>query len=973
MLLPLFNCNYQSSSSLLPISSFPKPLLRPKFLLLRPSASADTQTVPDSAIKRIADKLRSLGYVEDDDRNKPPTQTLDPTTNAAPGEVFIPLPNQLPKHRVGHTIDTSWSAPEKSKKKGEERGERVPTLAELTMPREEVRRLRRLGIELKKKLKVGKAGVTEGIVNGIHERWRNSEVVKLFVEDVWRLNMQRTHDLLERKTGGLVVWRSGGIIVLYRGANYKFPYFSSDPNSTNDTSAATSLSSSTDSGVDVREESFSSDADGTNSTITNLSTKMPQPHLIQGVGSPNRVRFQLPGEAQLAEEVNRLLDGLGPRFTNWWGYDPLPVDADLLPAILPRYRKPFRLLPYGVKPKLTNDELTILKRLGWPLPCHFVLGRNKNLQGLAASIVKLWEKSEIAKIAVKRGVENTNSELMAEELKWLTGGTLLSRDKEFIIFYRGKDFLPAAVSSAIEERRKCAIPKEEQGTGYSSSVMTQQECKDGMVDSSHEDEWDGIKGLERNLVSEQKKLGFTEADMNSTRNKLHVALEKKARAEKLLAELEKGEIPQEPEIDKEGITEEERFMLRKVGLRMKPFLLLGRRGVFDGTVENMHLHWKYRELVKVICGGRSIQEVQGIAQTLETESGGILVTVERISKGFAILVYRGKNYKQPASLRPRTLLSKREALKRSIEAQRHKSLKLHVLKLTRNVDELKLQLARERSGFDSSSFNSNDGTACPETNQQDMLRDSPLLCLDKVDEFNITEPEPEPVSELEREESRVLMGSNGLGVDAQSATCPDDPESQGSCYLPAVNAESHVGDEKAITPVESTKNGTNNSVHSPAKNIPCGVPVRAVWLSNRERLLLRKQALKMKKRPVLAVGKSNIVTGVAKTIKTHFQRHPLAIVNVKGRAKGTSVQELVSKLEEATGAVLVSHETNKVILYRGWGAEVEPGQTVERNDIKDAMKTSVGRKGEFRPVISPELLDAIRLECGLHRTPEEVK
>ncbi|KAG5527334.1 hypothetical protein RHGRI_028282 [Rhododendron griersonianum] len=559
---------------------------------------------------------------------------------------------------------------------------------------------------------------------------------------------------------------------------------------------------------------------------------------------------------------------------------------------------------------------------------------------------------------------------------WLTGGTLLSRDKEFIVFYRGKDFLPAAVSSAIEERRKCAIPKEEQGTGYSSSVMTQQECKDGMVDSSHEDEWDGIKGPERNLVSEQKKLGFTEADMNSTRNKLHVALEKKARAEKLLVELEKGEIPQEPEIDKEGITEEERFMLRKVGLRMKPFLLLGeifgltsgRRGVFDGTVENMHLHWKYRELVKVICGGRSIQEVQGIAQTLETESGGILVTVERISKAYISLV--------SISLKVVVLLNVSNSFSHMMQ-----SLKLHVLKLTRNVDELKLQLAkdketnkpakranfqlaRERSGFDSSSFNSNDGTdastACPETNQQDMLRDSPLLCLDKVDEFNITEPEP--VSELEREESRLLMGSNGLGVDAQSATCPDDPGSQGSCYLPAVNAESHVGDEKAITPVESTKNGTNNSVHSPVKNIPCGVPVRAVWLSNRERLLLRKQALKMKKRPVLAVGKSNIVTGVAKTINTHFQRHPLAIVNVKGRAKGTSVQELVSKLEEATGAVLVSHEINKVILYRGWGAEVEPGQTVERNDIKDATKTSVGRKGEFRPVISPELLDAIRLE-----------
>ena len=52
-------------------------------------------------------------------------------------------------------------------------------------------------------------------------------------------------------------------------------------------------------------------------------------------------------------------------------------------------------------------------------------------------------------------------------------------------------------------------------------------------------------------------------------------MEKKARAEKLLAELEKEETLQEAEIDKEGITEEERYMLRKVGLRMKPFLLLG--------------------------------------------------------------------------------------------------------------------------------------------------------------------------------------------------------------------------------------------------------------------------------------------------------------------------------------------------------------------------------------------------------------
>lgn len=51
------------------------------------------------------------------------------------------------------------------------------------------------------------------------------------------------------------------------------------------------------------------------------------------------------------------------------------------------------------------------------LPFLLLPGRNRKLQGLAVAIVKLWEKCELVKIAVKRGVQNTNSELMAEELK----------------------------------------------------------------------------------------------------------------------------------------------------------------------------------------------------------------------------------------------------------------------------------------------------------------------------------------------------------------------------------------------------------------------------------------------------------------------------------------------------------------------------------------------------------------------------
>lgn len=96
----------------------------------------------------------------------------------------------------------------------------------------------------------------------------------------------------------------------------------------------------------------------------------------------------------------------------------------------------------------------------------------------------------------------------------------------------------------------------------------------------------------------------------------------------------------------------------------------GRRGVFDGTVENMHLHWKYRELVKIMVNAKTFDQVKKIALALEAESGGVLVSVDKVSKKYAIIVYRGKDYQRPSTLRPKNLLTKRKALARSIELQR---------------------------------------------------------------------------------------------------------------------------------------------------------------------------------------------------------------------------------------------------------------------------------------------------------------
>lgn len=89
--------------------------------------------------------------------------------------------------------------------------------------------------------------------------------------------------------------------------------------------------------------------------------------------------------------------------------------------------------------------------------------------------------------------------------------------------------------------------------------------------------------------------------------------------------------------------------------------------MFDGVIENMHLHWKHKVLVKLISKQRrSFAFVEDTARfTREYESGGVLVAIEKVPKGFALIYYRGKNYQ-----RPRNLLTKAKALKRSIALQR---------------------------------------------------------------------------------------------------------------------------------------------------------------------------------------------------------------------------------------------------------------------------------------------------------------
>lgn len=121
---------------------------------------------------------------------------------------------------------------------------------------------------------------------------------------------------------------------------------------------------------------------GDNSTIISVNSD----RLINGPIAKDRnvhctdlsnVHFETQNsiEGSLYErEANRLLSGLGPRFIDWWWKKPLPVDADLLPEVVPGFKPPLRMCPTGERTKLTDDELTYLRKLARSLPTHFALG-----------------------------------------------------------------------------------------------------------------------------------------------------------------------------------------------------------------------------------------------------------------------------------------------------------------------------------------------------------------------------------------------------------------------------------------------------------------------------------------------------------------------------------------------------------------------------------------------------------------------
>ncbi|CAH8316797.1 unnamed protein product [Eruca vesicaria subsp. sativa] len=520
--------------------------------------------------------------------------------------------------------------------------ERVFTTADLILDQGLLKRLRLEGSKLRKWVNVRKAGVTETVVNDVRLIWEGNELAMVRFDVPLCRNMERAQEIIELKTGGLVVLSKKEFLVVYRG-----------PPSSERTSS--------------------------------------------------KGQDEISSSSLYEREGDRLLNGLGPRYMDWWMRRPFPVDADLLPEVVDGYRTPSRRCPPNTRAKLSDQELTYLRNIAQALPFHFVLGRNYGLQGLASAILKLWEKCVIAKIAIKWGALNTNNEEMAEELKHLTGGVVILRNKYLIILFRGKDFLSDEVADLVDDRERLLRryqhfeeTKRESDIEISEVVTNgeqlEEASKTGTLSEFQELQRKFGEMEMRNLETEAEKAKL-EKELKSQEHKLFIL---KSKIEKTTTELLKLNSlwkPSDPDDDVEILTNEERECLRRIGLRMNSSLVLGRRGVFDGVMEGLHQHWKHREVVKVITMQKIFSRVVYTAKSLEAESNGVLISIEKLKEGHAILIYRGKNYKRPSSkLMAQNLLTKRKALQRSVSMQRLGSLKFFAYQRERAIEDLKLSL-----------------------------------------------------------------------------------------------------------------------------------------------------------------------------------------------------------------------------------------------------------------------------------------
>ncbi|KAI4330163.1 hypothetical protein MLD38_028466 [Melastoma candidum] len=179
------------------------------------------------------------------------------------------------------------------------------------------------------------------------------------------------------------------------------------------------------------------------------------------------------------------------------------------------------------------------------------------------------------------------------------------------------------------------------------------------------------KKLRKKLMTDEERLIY-----NLKRAKKKVAL--------LLQKLKKYELPElpPPRHDPELLTPEQLQAYKKIGFKNKNYVPVGVRGVFGGVVQNMHLHWKFHETVQVCCDNFPKEKIKEMATMLARLSGGIVINIHNVK---TIIMFRGRNYRQPKNLIPINTLTKRKALFKARFEQALESQKLNIKKIEQQL------------------------------------------------------------------------------------------------------------------------------------------------------------------------------------------------------------------------------------------------------------------------------------------------
>ncbi|KAI3988116.1 hypothetical protein MKX01_011905 [Papaver californicum] len=175
--------------------------------------------------------------------------------------------------------------------------------------------------------------------------------------------------------------------------------------------------------------------------------------------------------------------------------------------------------------------------------------------------------------------------------------------------------------------------------------------------------------------------------------KLRKARDKESRLMEALKKIEPpdSEATHDPEI----LTPEEHFYFLKMGLKCKNYVPIGRRGLYQGVILNMHLHWKKHQTLQVIVKTFTPEEVKEIASELARLTGGIVLDIHEDT----VIMYRGKNYSQPPTeiMSPRITLSRKKALDKSKYRDGLRALRRFIPRLEQDLELLRAQAVRRET------------------------------------------------------------------------------------------------------------------------------------------------------------------------------------------------------------------------------------------------------------------------------------